>query len=93
LRFVLEDFFGEMAEVSWNMDRFMVKLAGKPSFPFKRMCDTQQLLNGMRWVEVWPDEKKGLCIITRQPDECTMCLAEGLTKCLGRCFHGKVNLE
>jgi hypothetical protein len=65
----------------WDRDRWFVTLPGtNPAAP-----------EGCRWIEIWPSPD-GAClyVMTRQQDDFTNALADGLARSLRRQFGGKL---
>lgn len=91
---IIEDYLGGAAkEIKWDKDRFFVTLQGQTSSPFRRSQRLPLLIDSLcrvthhdRWIEVWPDGK--CCdIITRQADEYTSAVADGLQALLLRFYE------
>lgn len=97
LQTLLEDFMGGAGVVSWDGDRFFVNVAGKKSYPLKRqpgIGDRKQSMlddetaRPQRWIEVYV-AKDNIDIMTRQQDELTNCLAEGIQQLCLRYFRAE----
>jgi len=91
---VLRDFFGpDAGTVEWKGDRFFVTLPGKSSFPFASLPDALRdpFAGGdrERWIEVYVT-KSQFDVITRQHDEYTNVIAEGLAQMFARYWDGKL---
>jgi len=86
---IIEDYFGAAArDIVWNDDRFFIHLPGETSNPLRRVPNALEYPNSRptRWIEVWPDGK--CCdIITRQADEYTSAVADGLQALLLRFYE------
>lgn len=65
----------------WHHDRWIIPLCGTPGTIDKGTLD--------RWVEVWSDEHC-VDVITRQADDITNAIADGLAKLLARRFDGRI---
>ncbi|MBI5420840.1 MAG: hypothetical protein HZA35_00820 [Parcubacteria group bacterium] len=77
LEYILGDYVGTIAEVTWNRDRWMVLLPGKSSFPFKRVIGRDGIFgHEERFFEVWIG-KDCIDVITRQADHFTNAIARG----------------
>jgi hypothetical protein len=90
---VLENFFaGVQADpVQWRQDRnrWFIHLPGKPSPALRGLAACAACRDDERWIEVWPGPTY-LDVITRQQDEFTNALAEGLARLLARWFKGRI---
>jgi hypothetical protein len=90
---IVEGYFNGMAEVEWREDRYYCRIAGLICHPlnrvegFLRMPEPEEGFDE-RYIEVWPD-KKCLYVMTRQQDEATNALAEGLIELFVRAYEGK----
>jgi len=93
---VLEDFFAETAtEIRWVKDRFFVTLVGKHSNPLQRVAvsplvklEPEPGWEG-RHLEVWLGDDS-LDVMTRQQDEFTNRVADGLAALFARYWEGKL---
>jgi hypothetical protein len=96
---VAEDFFGGIAKVSWDSDRFLVTLPGKVTNPFVRISpwlaeeESAKLKAGLarteRFLELYQDDERTyLAVIVRQQDDFVMSLAEGLAMVFCRFWQG-----
>jgi hypothetical protein len=91
----LEDYLGEVAtEIRWGQDRFFITLVGKHSHPFKRILtpapyEPEPEFNG-RHIEVWV-AKDCLDVLTRQQDEFTSGVADGLAAAFVRFWEGELD--
>lgn len=88
VKIVLEDYFmGIATDVSFLDDRFYVSLPGKPTHPLGRILSSiPDEPQPTRWIEVCL--KPDLDVITRQQDEITCAIAEGLARLLARWTGG-----
>jgi len=93
---VLEIFFGGLAEsIRWAVDRWFVFLVGEesklaigPSGEVIRQ--PAEPYRGGRWIEVVaPSDRLVLDVITRQQDDATNALAEGLAKLCARYWEAE----
>jgi len=93
---VLRGFFkGFGARVTWNQDRYFIKLPGEITHPLNRIKGAYKQHGPEkgfedRWIEVWPS-KDGKCldVMTRMQDEVTNALAEGLAQLFARFWEGR----
>lgn len=97
LQTVFEDFLGGAGSVGWDKDRFFIQLAGKKSFPFKRIMPKGARLDNAledererptRWIEVVPS-KNNIDILTRTQDEFTNGVADTLRNLCLRYWRGE----
>lgn len=92
---VCEDYFGGLAKVVWNEDRWFCNLPGTYSPALWRIDGAPHVPMHdevpERWVEVWLDSEDGLAlyVMTRGQDEATNALAEGLAALFARFWRGK----
>lgn len=77
----LLDYVSDGASVRWSRDRWMVDLPGVPE-----ETPTRQ---PTRWIEVWVGSNC-VDVMTRQADEFTNAIADGLAARLARWFDGLV---
>lgn len=96
VQLVLEDFFvGAATEIRWDKDRFFVTLVGKHSNPLKRVSDSPLVKMEPepgwegRHLEVWLGSKS-LDVLTRQQDEFTNRVADGLAALFARYWEGEL---
>ncbi len=95
---LLEDFIGGAGVVSLDKDRFFINLVGRKSYPLKRQAGisiSRQKLwvddeqdRKERWIEVFI-AKDSIDIITREQDDLTNCLADGLRDICIRFFRAE----
>jgi hypothetical protein len=89
---VTRNFFGEGTTelIEWRGKSLVVKLAGKPSFPFADLePDMLGALQGKeRWIEICMVGR--LDVITRMQDEYTNVQAAGLAELFARYWDGEV---
>jgi hypothetical protein len=96
---VVEDFFkGFGAEIEWRTDRYFIKLPGEITHPFDRIVGARkhpaELTDAERWIEVWPDPDDAcIDVMTRQQDEVTNVLAEGLAQLFARFWDGRRDID
>lgn len=101
VQYLLEDYFkGIATNVRWDSDRFFVSLPGTQTNALGRMPDAHHLYrepDGKRWIEVWladPDpaykNQAVVDVMTRQADEVTNAMAEGVVEILARFWKGEV---
>lgn len=99
LQAFLEDFFGtrRAGEVRWEEmgSRFYITLPGKPKDPFARVPGSgpRKPLQKQRWLEVFVCQvgnTKYINVLTRQQDDYTHALAEGLVACMTRFWGGEI---
>jgi len=85
------DYFGDLAKVSWEKDRYFCKVVGTISHPLNRIKGAYKspldLKFQERWIEVWFD-RSSLYVMTRMQDEVTGALAEGLASLFCRFYQG-----
>jgi len=100
VQLVIEDYLGEMAsEIRWERDRFFVTLVGKHSHPLRRIEGASPILTREpdpgwegRYMEIWPDpDGNCLDVMTRQQDELTNRIADGLAQLFARFWEGKLD--
>src|ERR1019366_9963794 len=102
LRQVVEDFFNGVGEISDNYSRkherpwWIVLLPGTPSNPLKRIFpevfEHQPPGGKERWLEVVVDDGS-VDVLTRQADDFTNALADGLAEVLCRGWSGRAILS
>lgn len=81
----------------WSRDRWLVDLRGvnhralaRQRAIFRRLNKVDRLTPWPRWIEVWPSEKLlVVSVMTRQHDEYTNAVAEGLAALIARWWTGK----
>src|SRR6266404_9472751 len=81
MQMVLEDYFGSFAKVLWdpNGARWEALLDGPPSFALDRIDRPRPEPQLRRWIEViLSNDGSVLDILTREMDEATNALADGL---------------
>jgi hypothetical protein len=109
LRMLLEDYFGDIAAVSFENARFVCELNSRDSHAMRRMehlsqaaRDAAQYLTGegeVRVIEVFVhdrgryDVEPCIDIITRHADEFTNALAEGLMLLCARLWDGRLDID
>lgn len=86
---VLENFFNGSAKIEWRENRFYVTLPGESKFAFNGIYVGRQCPREERWIEVVPGPV--LDIITREQDEYTNVLADGLAKLFARRWDGHID--
>lgn len=79
IQWVIEDFFNGSAIIKWDTDRFFINLNGVPKHPLSRIIKLPESIQTQRWIEVWIGAKC-LSVLTRQQDEYTNVLADGLAE-------------
>jgi len=94
---IVEDYLGpEMGtfEPTKNGKGFIMVLPGKPSFPFERHSELKPYFpHDSRFIEFGTIyEGKTLTITTRQADECTNAIADGLSRTLARFYGAELEL-
>lgn len=95
---ILEDYIGEAGAVNTDLSRegssaWFVVLKGKPSFPFKRIHPSlDHVTHDERWVEVYLEEKGQIRVTTRQADEYTNNVADGIVQMLARFYGRKLDM-
>lgn len=96
IKVILEDYIGEAGKVEPDEEdldmRWTVVLPGKPSFPFKRIhpsMDVQQ--HEERWIEICLFSRH-LIVATRQMDEYTNNVADGIVRMLARFYSAKLEM-
>jgi hypothetical protein len=93
IKIVCEDYFKGLGTVEWRGDRFFVLVHGTLTYALNRIGAYKQPDPepgfDERWIEVWQKEDN-LCldVITRQQDEVTNALADGLAKLFARFWRG-----
>ena len=98
---VLEDYLGALlATNDWQADkaphksgRWMAKLTGSKSWPFRRVEHDAQCPwephTQERWIEVYIDTNN-IDVITRRQDELVSNVADGFAKLVARYWQGKL---
>lgn len=99
---VANDYGGGVGIIQQMKGGFIIKLPGRPSSPFRRVSDIGKHLDRMseltkeRWIEVFTaslqkedDSAPCVDVITRQMDDWTNSLAEGLAVCIARFWKGE----
>lgn len=101
---VLRDFFnGAATSIRWDRDRFVVIVPGKHR---NALCTVSPIIGSrhqrervgksaplpsQRWLEVWIDPDDGTVdVITRQADDYTCALADGIAAVLARYWEGEL---
>jgi len=81
---------GTMADIAFRDDRWYINIPGKPSCALENYYGVGMLrdLPDERWIEVWPGDDC-VDVITRQADDITNAIAEGLARLLARLWNGK----
>ena len=79
-------FFGPELPPATNSRHWVIRLPGKNL----RCVDPPSGINEYRWIEVYHDSKLTTSVLTRQQDEFTSSVADGLARSLARQFKGKV---
>lgn len=88
---VLRHFFSGAAVITWNNDRFFVWLPGHNTNPFQGLQPSLADPDNeprTRWIEVWLGDDS-LDVLTREHDEYTNSLAEGLAAAFARYWNGE----
>jgi len=93
---VLRNYFDEAADIKWADDRWIATLPGKWSFPFVEIVGYSPRPREIaeRWIEVYVGKRSkvgNLDVITRQQDEYTNVLADGLARMFARYWEGKLD--
>jgi len=91
---VLKNFLGEAGRVEWREDQrsFYISLPGSPGFPFEGISDIPQMgrySGNERWIEIFYDAEQ-FDVITRQQDEFTNVVANGIAQMFARYWEGDV---
>lgn len=93
---VLRNFIGDAGRVFWEGGRFFVQLAGKNSFPFKgiegvpeHMQSDDRYHPDGRWIEVYIGTTQ-FDVITREHDEYTNVVADGIAAMFARFWDGEL---
>lgn len=89
LMWIIEDFLGEtMINLIHQDSLIVIKLHGTPTAPLSRMVDAIKNvpLPGERHIEIFLHGRSSIDIITRQADEYTMVVADGLLALLKRFY-------
>lgn len=76
----IRDFFDIAGEVDFKDSAWVISLPGKPKNP---------VFNGERCIEVFK-HGNSIDVITRQQDNFTTCLANGLASCIARFFEAEI---
>lgn len=87
---ILEDFIGGAGTLAeWGNGRFGIDLKGENSFPFRRIPDAlkHHFPIKERFIEVFV-HPHCIDILTRQADEYTHSVAEGMAAMFARFFEG-----
>lgn len=86
---ILYNFFGTAAELERDDDRWLVTLPGRCSATFDGIEGAYPLVPARdeRWIEVIFTGGKSLDVLTRQQDDYTCALADGLAQALSQ-FYG-----
>lgn len=92
---ILTDYLNEVGLLSKEKNCWYITLPGKPSFPFRRIPGYETLKNmcesrDERWIEIHFSNKT-INVLTRQMDEFTNNIADGIVQMLARFYKG--NLE
>lgn len=90
---ILNNFFGAAAEIKRHGDRWLVTLPGSCSATFYGIegAHPQVPARDERWIEViYSGGGKALDVLTRQQDDYTCSLADGLAQALARFYQGKL---
>ena len=94
---IASDYFGEIAEVRWEDDRYFCKVVGMTSYPLKNIPAAIEMFPvgqvggvpiGERSIEIWLN-KSYMYIITRLQDEITNAMAEGLATVFTRFYQAE----
>jgi hypothetical protein len=96
---VLSNFFGGAATIEWQNDRYMCQLYGVNTFPFNGLGNRAEAANreryappfDVRFIEVVVQEDN-LDVLTRQQDEYTNCVAQGLQDMFCRYWRAGTSL-
>lgn len=89
----LEDFLGGAGTVKWDEDRFYVTLEGRHSwalqrtFPGSARARDESSKHPTRWIEVWCSNGT-IDVMTREQDDFTRSIAEGIADTLAKPFDG-----
>lgn len=92
----IEDFISGAGSVRWHRDRWYVDLAGACSTALRRQpmatpCARRRFDDDppwKRWIEVWPG-RKCIDVMTRQHDEYTNAVAEGIAERIAGFWSGE----
>ncbi len=97
-QFVCNFLGGVVYSITEECGRYMVTLPGRNTFPFKGLGHPHEEVwkerfappYHTRFIEVWYDEE---CVdfITREADEYTNVLAEGMAKAVARYWQGRLD--
>lgn len=91
---VVEDYACGLGEARWDGDRWYIDLPGHNSSALRRVAEKCLWSTGSRWIEVWIDQsadrdRECVDVMTRQHDEITNAIAEGLAKVIARFWGGE----
>lgn len=96
---VLRHFIGDAGVVVWDAEqsRFMIHLVGSGSFPFIEIAGVPewsrthaQYHPDGRWIEVMYTDTQ-FDVLTRQQDEYTNAVADGIARAFARFWNGHVD--
>jgi hypothetical protein len=96
---LIEDYLGAVAEsVEWKNDRWEALLPGRTSHPLKRLEPHWSRVaafseeNRERWIEVVISDTC-IDVLTRQQDEATNAIADGLARLIARHWGGALDAD
>ena len=89
---ILYNFVGGAGELERSDDRWLITLPGRCSATFEGIDGAYPLLPARdeRWIEVIFRGGKSLDVLTRQQDDFTCALADGLAQAFARFYQGEL---